>query len=213
MAIATGRLPSDARSRLGGLLFLVSLLIFFLASLLLYGLVAWAKPAEMAASLRLPAGLWASTICLLSISGLLHAATRSIRRERRQRTASLVTIAGFSATFFLWVQFLSMRQLLAEHWANGGWANGDWANGDWANGETRGSGLAGMVVVLAFLHAVHVAGGIAALGFVVVGALRGRYDHERHWPVAFTAHYWHFLDAVWLCMLGTFWLTTGGFAL
>lgn len=198
MAIATGRIPSDARSRLGGLLFLVSLLIFFLASLLLYGLVAWAKPAEMAASLRLPAGLWASTICLLVISGLLHAATRSIRRERRQRTASLVTIAGFSAAFFLWVQFLSMRHMLADHWASG---------------ETRGSGLAGMVVVLAFLHAVHVAGGIVALGFVVIGAVRGRYDHERHWPVAFTAHYWHFLDAVWLCMLGTFWLTTGGFAL
>lgn len=198
MAIATGRIPSDARSRLGGLLFLVSLLIFFLASLLLYGLVAWAKPAEMAASLRLPAGLWASTICLLVISGLLHAATRSIRRERRQRTASLVTIAGFSAAFFLWVQFLSMRHMLADHWASG---------------ETRGSGLAGMVVVLAFLHAVHVAGGIVALGFVVIGAARGRYDHERHWPVAFTAHYWHFLDAVWLCMLGTFWLTTGGFAL
>lgn len=198
MAIATGRIPSDARSRLGGLLFLVSLLIFFLASLLLYGLVAWAKPAEMAASLRLPAGLWASTICLLVISGLLHAATRSIRRERRQRTASLVTIAGFSAAFFLWVQFLSMRHMLADHWASG---------------ETRGSGLAGMVVVLAFLHAVHVAGGIVALGFVVIGAVWGRYDHERHWPVAFTAHYWHFLDAVWLCMLGTFWLTTGGFAL
>ena len=204
MAIATGRIPSDARSRLGGQLFLVSLLIFFLASLLLYGLVAWAKPAEMAANLRLPAGLWASTICLLTISGLLHAATRSIRRERRQRTASLVTIAGFSATFFLWVQFLSMRHLLLDHWAT---------EEDWANGEARGSGLAGMVVVLAFLHAVHVSGGIVALGFVVVGALRGRYDHERHWPVAFTAHYWHFLDVVWLCMLGTFWLTTGGFAL
>jgi cytochrome c oxidase subunit 3 len=76
-----------------------------------------------------------------------------------------------------------------------------------------GKGVAGMVAVLALLHALHVAGGVIALGIVSVRAVLGRYDHERHWPVDFAAQYWHFLDAVWLCMLAAFWLTTGGFEL
>ena len=68
-----------------------------------------------------------------------------------------------------------------------------------------------MVVVLAILHALHVAGGVIALAIVSILALLGRYDHERHGPVDFAAQYWHFLDAVWLCMLAAFWLTSGGF--
>ena len=68
-----------------------------------------------------------------------------------------------------------------------------------------------MVVVLAILHALHVLGGIFALGIVSVRTAMGQYDHERHWPVDFAAHYWHFLDLVWIVMLTTFWLTTGGF--
>ena len=68
-----------------------------------------------------------------------------------------------------------------------------------------------MVVVLAFLHALHVAGGIIALGVVAVRASHGRYDHERHFAVDFTANYWHFLDIVWLVMLASFWATTSGF--
>ena len=77
--------------------------------------------------------------------------------------------------------------------------------------EGTRKGVVGMVVVLAVLHALHVLGGVVALGLVAVRSLKGRYDHERHWPVDFTAQYWHFLDVVWLCMLAVFWLTTGGF--
>ena len=76
-----------------------------------------------------------------------------------------------------------------------------------------GKGVVGMVVVLAILHALHVLGGIVALGIVTVRSAAGRYDHERHWPVDFAAQYWHFLDLVWISMLVTFWYTTGGFAL
>ena len=73
------------------------------------------------------------------------------------------------------------------------------------------NGVVGMVVVLAILHALHVLGGVIALFIVAVGSLRGRYDHERHWPVDFAAQYWHFLDLVWICMLISFAATTGGF--
>ncbi len=73
------------------------------------------------------------------------------------------------------------------------------------------TGVSGMVVVLAFLHALHVAGGVLALGIVGARSLLGKYDHERYWAVDFAALYWHFLDVVWVSMLVVFWLTTGGF--
>ena len=68
-----------------------------------------------------------------------------------------------------------------------------------------------MVIVLAVLHGLHVAGGVIALGIVAARAAIGRYDHERYWAVDFSALYWHFLDVIWLCMLTAFWWTTGGF--
>ena len=77
--------------------------------------------------------------------------------------------------------------------------------------EGPGRGVAGMVVVLAILHALHVLGGIFALGIVAARSSVGLYDHERHWPVDFAAQYWHFLDLVWIAMIATFCLTTGGF--
>ncbi len=62
----------------------------------------------------------------------------------------------------------------------------------------------GMSFTLAFIHALHVFGGILFLGFVIYQAFRDRYDHERHFAVDHCAGYWHFLDAVWLSMLLVF---------
>ena len=189
------RLPSDNRFQLGGILFLVSLLIFFLSSILLYGLYAWSRKDDVESLAQLPASFLVSTACLLLISLLVHVATRTIRRDRHMATFVLLAVSGIAATVFMGIQYQAMVELLSGPGLGGG----------------TGKGVAGMVVVLAILHALHVAGGIIALGVVAIRALQGTYDHERHWPVDFAAQYWHFLDLVWLSMLVAFWLTTGGF--
>jgi cytochrome c oxidase subunit 3 len=106
-------------------------------------------------------------------------------------------ISAVAAVLFMNVQFRAMVEMLSGP----------------ATYHGTGKGVAGMVVVLALLHALHVLGGVVALAVVSVRSYLGRYDHERYWPVDFTAQYWHFLDAVWLCMLTAFWMTTGGFVL
>ena len=191
----TAALPTDQRQRLGGLLFLLSLLIFFLCSILLYALYAYGRRDDPQSLTKLPGSFLASTICLLAISGLVHVATRCIRRERRRATAGYLSASALLALIFMAIQFVSMIQMLTGPGMDYG----------------TSKGVVGMVVVLAFLHAVHVLGGVIALGLVAARSLEGRYDHERHWPVDFAAQYWHFLDAIWLCMLGTFWISTGGF--
>ncbi|GAA4455279.1 cytochrome c oxidase subunit 3 [Novipirellula rosea] len=190
------RLPTDRRFQQGGWLFLGSLLVFFLSSILLYGFYAYSRRGDALSALPIPMTFLVSTVCLLGISLLVHIATRMIRRERRVATAALMGISAVLAIVFTGFQILSMYTMLSGP----------------AVQQGNGKGLVGMVIVLAFLHALHVAGGIISLGLVSVRLLQGRYDHERHWPVDFAAQYWHFLDIVWLCMLLVFWTTTGGFA-
>ncbi|ELP35701.1 MAG TPA: cytochrome C oxidase subunit III [Rhodopirellula baltica] len=189
-------LPTDRRYRQGGWLFLGTLLVFFFSSLLLYGIYASSRLGDVQSSVPLPNSFLTSTVLLLCISGLVHWSTRSVRRSKRVLTASLLALSAIAAVAFMAIQYVAMLGLLGGPAMQGG----------------TGKGVAGMVVVLAFLHALHVAGGVIALGIVSVRSMLGKYDHERHWPVDFAAQYWHFLDLVWLCMLATFVATTGGFS-
>jgi cytochrome c oxidase subunit 3 len=189
-------LPSDQRFRLGGVIFLISLFVFFMSSILIYVIYAYWRRDDPQSNVPLPLSFLVSTACLLMISLLVHAATRTIRREKLKSTCALLLISALAAILFMAIQYTAMTEMLGGPALRGG----------------TGKGVAGMVAVLALLHALHVAGGVVALGIVSIRALLGKYDHERHGPVDFAAHYWHFLDVVWLCMLAAFWLTTGGFA-
>jgi cytochrome c oxidase subunit 3 len=188
-------LPTDQRFRLGGILFLISLFVFFMSSILLYVIYAYWRRDDPQSDVPLPSSFLVSTVCLLMISVMVHAATRTVRREKRKSTSALLLISALAAILFMGIQYTAMTEMLSGPALQGG----------------TGKGVAGMVVVLAILHALHVAGGVIALAIVSILALLGRYDHERHGPVDFAAQYWHFLDAVWLCMLAAFWLTSGGF--
>ncbi len=56
------------------------------------------------------------------------------------------------------------------------------------------------------IHGLHVAAGLAALGFALVAAVRGALStrHERQFGAL--ALYWHFVDAVWLVILAVVYL-------
>lgn len=188
-------LPVDRRVKQGGWLFLLSLLIFFVTSILLYGLYAYSRRDDPQNLIPLPKAFLVSTLFLVAISFLVHSATRTVRRDRFGTTAWLLGIGTFAAIIFTVIQCFAMNKMLLGP----------------AMFEGPGRGVAGMVVVLAIVHALHVLGGIFALGIVAARSSLGLYDHERHWPVDFAAQYWHFLDLVWIAMIVTFWLTTGGF--
>lgn len=190
------KLPEDRRQQFGAWLFLVSLLIFFLATITLYGIYAYWRRDDPQSSVPLPNSLLFSTICLVAISGLVHKATRSIRRDRFQETANLLGVSAAAAVVFLVIQLVAMGRMLS-------------GPGTFAG---SGKGVVGMVVVLAVLHALHVVGGVFALAITSMRSRIGKYDHERHFAVDFAAQYWHFLDLVWIAMLVAFVVTTGGFA-
>lgn len=186
--------PADTRARQGGWLLLLSLGVFFVGSLLTY-LLAVASQAgkDRLAQIQLPGALLLSTVCLIVVSYGVQTAAWAIRRDRFATAERGLRLAFCLSLVFLAVQADAISRFLLS--------------ADILSARN----VAAMAVTLAVLHGLHVLGGVIALAAVERRIQQGRYDHERHWAVDFCALYWHFLDVVWVCLLISFWLTTGGF--
>jgi cytochrome c oxidase subunit III len=56
-------------------------------------------------------------------------------------------------------------------------------------------------------HGLHVAVGLLILSWVLAAALRGSFSARHHERVRLAAIYWHFVDAVWVAILFTVYLS------
>ena len=141
--------------------------------------------------LKLPLTFWISTSVLLLTGVFLQRASWLVHRERQNEFRRWLVWAWVAAIAFVIIQAFGMNDLLQQHFTR-------------TDGSTK---VYGMSFTLAFLHALHVVGGLGFLGFIIYQAFRNRYDHERHWAVDHCAGYWHFLDVVWISMLVMFVVT------
>ncbi len=181
------------RAKLVFYLLLVSLGVFFLAAMAAYcaiRLQSFQPIQREYLTLEIPIAFWASTLILVVISVTLQRAVWLVRRQQLQFLRWMV-IAWFASIAFLGVQYFGMVDLLETHFTH-------------FDGSSK---VYGLCFTLALVHALHVAGGIVFLAFVIWQGIRLRYDHERHFAVEHCASYWHFLDFVWLMMLLTFLIT------
>jgi cytochrome c oxidase subunit 3 len=190
-----GREASYLAGRLGMLLFLVSLGMLFAASVIGYVVVRAERGGTPVDLPPLPRLLWLSTVLLLGTSASMQLAVAAARRGRDEPLVRYLV-----ATIGLSLAFLVVQTVCWWQWLE--------AVGDlWSRSEPYRIALAGFYVFTG-VHALHVLGGLAALGFVTVRAERGRYTAEHHPGVLFTAWYWHFLDAVWLVLFATLLIAT-----
>jgi heme/copper-type cytochrome/quinol oxidase subunit 3 len=173
--------------------FIASLTMFFLAALSAYVLIRRQgfHPLNVAyTELHLPPALWISAFILVAAGIFLERACWFVRRQMLTPFKRNLNYAAVMTCLFVLVQAVGMSELYAVHFA-----------------VSDGSNKAyGMSFTLAFVHAMHVLGGLVFLIYVMYQARRQRYDHERFWAVKHCAGYWHFLDLVWLAMLVTFFL-------
>jgi cytochrome c oxidase subunit 3/cytochrome o ubiquinol oxidase subunit 3 len=122
-----------------------------------------------------------TTICLLSSSGTVHLAERSLRRGGT---------AGFrlwwGATIVLGVVFLlgtayEWNELITRHQL------------------TISRNLFGTTYyTLVGFHGLHVSAGVVAMLIVLGLALRSRVGDAPGGPVELVSWYWHFVDGVWI---------------
>ena len=207
--------PALYQAKLLYYLFIASLAVFFIATLMTYLIIRTQafnpipegnRPAAVInhpqlgtvnpnaipyVPLELPVSFWTSTGVLLLTGVFLQRACWLVRREKLIEFRRWLVFSWIAAIAFVGVQCFGMNDLLTQHFTK-------------SDGSTK---VYGMSFTLAFIHALHVLGGVIFLGYVMTQAFRNRYDHERHWAVDHCAGYWHFLDVVWISMLIVFAVT------
>lgn len=111
--------------------------------------------------------------------------------QNRRRQLNL----GLALTVLLGVLFLALQAYEYHHAYT-------------AMGLTLGAGIYGATFfMLTGFHGFHVTMGVAMLSVVLVRALRGHFDAERHFAFEGVAWYWHFVDVVWLLLfVFVYWL-------
>ena len=167
------------------LVFLASLAMFFVGAIIMIVIVS--GPRGLQSRTVLPSMLFVSTALLLGTSLTLHLASKAVQRERQlELRLWLLGSVGLGGTF-CFVQSIGLAQLLLQH--------------QLAPGMARAPGL---LFALAGLHALHVLGGLIAVLLVTISAYRGQLDHESYSSLKLSCIYWHFMDVVWLLMLGVF---------
>lgn len=138
--------------------------------------------------IQVPWLLGISTLLIIASSVTMHRALTDVRRERQAAFRRMLHGTLALSGLFVLVQVPGLYQLVSD-------------NADRFASDQR---LHIFIFALIVIHALHVIGGLIPLAIITRCAHRGDYDHEWHTPVRLVTIYWHFLDAVWLVMLGLF---------
>lgn len=134
----------------------------------------------------LPHILWWNTGVLILSSIAIDSGRRLLRRNRRVAFNWFWSAGTVLGTGFLAGQVAAWREL-AER-------------GFYLNGHPSSS----FFYVLTWAHAAHVIGALGAVLYVEYRALRYELGPSRRTLVSVSAIFWHFLDVLWLGIMGLF---------
>jgi len=173
--------------RIGMWVALASILMLFIALTSAYivrGVPALSGGDSDWLPLEMPRVLWFTTGVLLLSSISIELARRALKRNEYagfKRWISLTTLFGVA---FLAGQVTAWQQLAAQ--------------GVFIDSHPHSS----FFYLLTSLHGLHLLGGVIALAYVTVAALRMRIGFKRRTAVDVTAIYWHFMDGLWIYLFG-----------
>ena len=131
-------------------------------------------------SIAVPSILWLNTAILLASSATIEAARKSLQHGRIGAMKTwLLASAGFGFAF-LAGQLYAWRLLVSA--------------GVYLPSTMHSS----FFYLLTGLHGIHLLGGVSAMGFVLVRALKNRITPGKDESLKLCATYWHFMDALWV---------------
>ena len=134
----------------------------------------------------LPGILWLNTAVLVASSLGIELARRALRAGKRAVFNRYWTGATILGVLFLAGQYLAWKQLNA------------------AGFYLATNPSSSFFFLLTCAHAVHLVGGISALGYIDVQALLLRLGPSKRTAVDVSAYFWHFLDAIWIYLMALF---------
>ncbi len=176
------------RRQLGLTLFLLSLAMLFGASIAAFAYLRLTSPALQGNErLELPLVLVVATAVLLGAGLAMYQATQNAKRGHFPLLRRWLSWTWGLSALFIAVQVPGLIQLLDRH-------------------RVLEESTYGIAFALVVVHALHVVGGMVPLSMLAWKARVNRLDSEHLLSVRACAAYWHFLEAVWLALLGAFFL-------
>lgn len=137
-------------------------------------------------ALHLPPVLWLNTAVLMASSVLLEMARRSLKAGRRSGFNRYWTAGTLLGVLFLLGQAFAWWQL------------------NQAGIFVATNPSSSFFYLLTAAHGLHIAGGLSALAYVDVQALRLRLGPGKRTAVDVSAVFWHFVDGLWLYLMALF---------
>ncbi|MBL7921017.1 MAG: cytochrome c oxidase subunit 3 [Bacteroidia bacterium] len=132
---------------------------------------------------QLPPIMLISTAVIVTSSLTMFLAQRAIKKDNYQLTSIALLATLLLGIAFFYTQYAGWKQLSAQ---------GIYFAGKFSN--AAGSFL----IVIAFLHLLHMIGGLIALAVSLTKALLKKYSSSDNLGIELTAIYWHFLDILWV---------------
>jgi len=140
------------------------------------------------ASMPKPSILFVNTIVLLVSSVVLDISRRALKKGNRSQFNFWWSLATGLGILFLLGQAYAWRELKA------------------AGVYVATNPASSFFYVLTASHAFHLLGGVIALVYVDVQALRLRLGPAKRTAIDVTAIFWHFLDGLWLYLMVLFYV-------
>jgi cytochrome c oxidase subunit 3 len=173
---------ASRRASMTGLMVLLAAVVMFFAALSSAFIVRRGLSNDWAHT-ELPQVLWLNTVVLLASSLALELARRALKAGKRESFNRFWILGSALGVVFLIGQYLAWLQLRAQ--------------GIYIATNPSSS----FFYVLTAAHAVHLIGGVCALLYVSVQALRLRLGPGKRTAIDVSAMYWHFLDGLWIYLL------------
>ncbi len=174
------------KSRILTFFLLLAILMTFGGLIAAYVVIATNNVAEWKPLKNLPVQVWVSTIIILASSVTYHFAQTAIGRNNQQAAKNWLI-----ATTVLGAAFISSQIMAWIALTNRGF-------------YMSGNPYAGFFYVLTAVHAVHVLGGITALGSVLLRSWMPTRNADaitkRTALAQVVGWYWHFMGGLWLVL-------------
>jgi cytochrome c oxidase subunit III len=135
----------------------------------------------------LPYQIWISTALIIASTICYEISNRFLKAENQPKSRTWVLTSTVLGGMFIASQFLAWLQLVNK--------------GVYVSGNP----FAGLFYILTATHALHVLGGIIALGYIVLKTKKPTFSDEelfkRQTYSKVVGWYWHFMDVLWLVLV------------
>lgn len=132
---------------------------------------------------QLPSAFFISTAVIVLSSFTFHFAKKTIQKDNRSATTSLLFVTLALGILFVVLQFVGFGQIVAQ---------GYYFTGSESTITTT------FLYVVALVHLLHLAGGLISLLIIIYNHFKQKYNSTQTLGIELGAMYWHFLDLLWV---------------